>query len=98
MHSDFLKMKGLLVCFYLYITGALAAIVEINYGVNIVITFNCSFMGNVSSYFGEVFNTLQTAFGSDIIESSTLRLMQLFTATPFSIINGFMVFQIFSRL
>ena len=99
MHSDFLKMKGLLVCFYLYITGALAAIVGINYGVNIVIIFNCSFMGNVGSYFGEVLieyvaNGLWVRYYW-IINLKTNAALYCY---PFSIINGFMVFQIFSRL
>ena len=43
-------------------------------------------------------NTLHTACGSDIIDSSTLRLMQLFADVLFSVINRFMVFQKFPWL
>ena len=43
-------------------------------------------------------NTLHTACKSDMIASSTLRLMQLFADVLFSVINGFMVFQKFPGL
>ena len=55
MHGDFPKMKGVSVlgC-YLYITDTLVALIGINYGINILIIFNWSFMANVWSYFWEI--------------------------------------------
>ena len=55
MHGDFPKMKGVSVlgC-YLYIIDTLVALVGINYGINILIIFNWSFMANVWSYFWEI--------------------------------------------